>query len=168
MRHIERLLCICALFIAVILCFLTGLSRADTMPTPTQTVSPTSPLQVYATLGPLGLTIPFQATRLVALYDFVGKTALAGAETPVALLKIDKSSADPWDIDFTMGVVTDEKAKGAPIAGMNLAKQNPSPNLMSLDKLKLGVFAGYNANAGNGTSKPIMAGVKMAYELRFW
>src|SRR6267142_1792042 len=121
------------------------------------------PVDIYATFGPLRLPIPLQSLRLIALYDFVKKTPLAGAETVLGLLKVDKSSVDPWDIDLTAGFVTDEKAKGAPIIGANLAKQNPSGAWVSIDHLKLGIFVGYNANAGNGTSKPVMAGAKMAY-----
>lgn len=151
------------LFASMFLC-LAPLSRADVAPT----VPSSQPLSIYLSAGPLSLTIPGQSFRLVGLYDVVSKSPLAGAETVFAILKIDKSSTDPWDLEATGGAVTDAAAKGAPILGVNLAKQNPSAAYLSVDNLKLGVFAGYNFNAGNGSSKPIMAGVKMAYEMRFW
>ena len=146
---------VCGLFLIPLFA---GLGFADTS---------TAPTDVYLNLGPLQLTVPFQQSRIVALYDGVNKQALAGVETVLGTLKINKASPDPWDFELTAGGVTTAAAHGAPVVGINLAKADPTADVLSIANFQLGIFAGYNPNS-NGSGKPIMAGAKMAYAMKLW
>lgn len=101
---------------------------------------------VYAKLGPLSLTIPWQNVSATYLYDAISKNSLVGGEVGLA---------KAWNVQATFGAVTTLEGKGDPFVGVNLELQNPAPNWAFLGDIKPGVFGGYSWNRGSA-----IAGVK--------
>lgn len=94
---------------------------------------------VYANLGPIKLTIPWQNVSATYLYDAINKESLVGGET--GFLRV-------WNIQGTLGAVTTLEGRGNPFVGANLELPNPMPSLAFLGDIKPGVFGGYSWNRG--------------------
>lgn len=94
---------------------------------------------IYYSLGPLNLTIPWSDPQVTYLYDFQSKKNLVGGEMPIVSI---------WKLVATAGAVTSTDGIGTPFVGLNLELPNPTPQLAALASLHPGVFGGYNINRG--------------------
>ena len=98
-----------------------------------------APNPVYAHIGPLNFTLPWEYLNVVYLYDLHAKRNLVGGESVVATL---------WKLQGTVGAVTSLDGIGAPFVGGNLWFDNPIPQVALLNQVKPGLFGGYDWNAG--------------------
>lgn len=107
--------------------------------------------EIYAHVGPLNLTIPWQNVNVVYLYDFQSDRSLIGGEAVVASI---------WRIQATVGAVTSLAGNGSPFVGGNIWFPNPVPQIAILNEIKPGVFGGWDWTEGHS-----IFGVKAAYPI---
>lgn len=106
---------------------------------------------VFYKIGPLELKVPFKTVNAVALYDFIGKRPLAGAETSVATL---------WKITGDVGAVVSPEGRGAPYIGAHLELGTIVDRWLSLGDVKFGGFGGYDFSGNKA-----IAGIKSTVSL---
>lgn len=103
-------------------------------------VSSTGPtIGVYAHMGPLNMTIPWDNPQVTYLFDIQSKTNLVGGEMPIASI---------WKFSVTAGAVTSLQGVGAPFVGLNLQLPSPIPQLAGLAAIHPGAFGGFNFTTG--------------------
>lgn len=106
---------------------------------------PAAASNVYATIGPLSLTIPWQNMNAVYLYNETAKISQVGGEVVLAQLKIGSYQNNPVDLNLTAGGVVDPASSnvGTGFAGINIWLPNPLPQFAVLNTVQPGLFAGY-------------------------
>ena len=135
-----------------IVCLMSGIAHADVVGLgEAPVIVPPSNPGIYAHIGAINLTVPWDNVNVVYLYDLQGKRNLVGGEAVVATL---------WKLQGTVGAVSSLDGKGAPFIGGNLWFDNPIPQLAVFNTVKPGVFGGYDWNAN-----AVMFGFKAAVAL---
>lgn len=109
-------------------------------PAPDPVILPKVSQSIYAHVGALNLTVPWENVNVVYLFDVRSRTNLVGGEAVIARL---------WRLEGTLGAVTDIDGSGNPFVGGNLWFENPIPQLAILNQIKPGIFGGYNWQRGD-------------------